>query len=338
MKKVLVTICAMAAVLACTKTEVTFDEPGEISFAPVSKYATKADDAPAFDQDFYVYAYTTEGTPYFTNVLFQDNTTAGVYLGSTPQYWPNEKALKFAGVTATGATNNVNVSMSAWGEMTVEDYVQPLPSATETKDLMYFFDEGTDGDDAGDTPDGYKKPTTNEVNVTPVMHHACSKLSFNVAVQSNLVGYWNDIKIHTVTIESLQNKGTVTFTENPLGVAWTNTSNAVDSDSDMTIFNNSTGVGISASATSLATSETIVIPQTPFDISVTYSYTTAASGTTRITENVSDVSLQYNGTNAWAPGVHYTYNLTIGADQIKIAPKAEDWTTGSGSGLSQDVK
>ena len=55
-------------------------------------------------------------------------------------------------------------------------------------------------------------------------------------------------------------------------------------------------------------------------------YTTPAGG--EVTETIDAISLDYDGTEgntAWAPGTKYTYTLTIGADEIKIAPKSEDW-------------
>ena len=42
MKKILFSLCAIAAIAACTKSEVQYEPSGEISFAPVSKLNTKA--------------------------------------------------------------------------------------------------------------------------------------------------------------------------------------------------------------------------------------------------------------------------------------------------------
>lgn len=59
MKKIVFSIIAVAAIAACAKTEPTFEQPGEISFSPVSKYNTKAavtGAAFSTDQEFYVFA------------------------------------------------------------------------------------------------------------------------------------------------------------------------------------------------------------------------------------------------------------------------------------------
>mgnify|MGYP003315130891 CR=1 FL=1 len=69
MKKVLIAMCAMAAVMSCAKTELAFEQPGEISFSPVSRYNTKAaviDTDFTANQNFYVFANTVdENEKYF---------------------------------------------------------------------------------------------------------------------------------------------------------------------------------------------------------------------------------------------------------------------------------
>ena len=363
MKKVLVTICAMAAVLACTKTEVTFDEPGEISFAPVSKYATKAavETSTTFGQDFYVYASTNETNPvpYFKDVLFTDNNTDGVFVGTPSQFWPNEKALKFAGVTKTGNIGTAgSVEMDTWGTMTVSGYVQPLPSVADAvNDLMYFF--------VDNNGQGYTKPENNtEVNVTPVMQHACSWITIKVAADANTIykdldsstegvqSYWSNIKLYEVKIQELATNADVTFTEKPTGetkaVAWTISTTASKSENVAiyTAANGATDNVLTSTAVLLenTSNNTVVIPQTPFSVSLKYGYTTAASGSTEIVEEVKNISLATTEIASWQPGMHYTYTLVIGADEIKIQPSAASWNddlngdaAGKGQPADKDV-
>lgn len=345
MKKVLVTICAMAAVLACTKTEVTFDEPGEISFAPVSRYATKAAEQSGtlVAQSFYVWANTIPAAgetsqAYFENIHFTiKNTGDSYYLGTPAQFWPNATPLKFAGVTATGniRTDDI-VSLTDFSSISITGYTQPSTFTTAVaNDLMWFYADNNDG--------GYGKQTN---AIAPTMNHACSWITFNVKVDAKLAdvqagqttAYWRDITLKEVAFESLASTGTATITFEPVAPA----TNVVWEDQSTTTASHVvyTGNGSLSSTTALVaesiTNNIVVIPQTPTTVSVTYSYTTPAGGT--VEETVTGVSLNYNGTDAWAPGVHYTYNLTIGADEIKIAPTVGDWTPGTGSGLSQDVK
>ena len=70
MKKYILPILGLAALVACSKTEPVYEESGEIRFAPVTSLATKANVPNAID-----------GTVYPVGEWF--NVTA---------YWKNEKA------------------------------------------------------------------------------------------------------------------------------------------------------------------------------------------------------------------------------------------------------
>lgn len=123
MKKILFSLCALAALAACTKSEVQYEPSGEISFAPVAKTLTKSvagyngdtfDGVFPTEIDLYVFANASNDAgdawndPYFKNAHFEwtaaknestiDNVAAnGSYAGSPTRYWPNVKSLKFAG-------------------------------------------------------------------------------------------------------------------------------------------------------------------------------------------------------------------------------------------------
>ena len=343
MKKVLITMCAAIAVLACTKTEVAFDEPNEIAFSPVSKFETKAAVASgaSIGQDFIAWANTVPTTgasqAYFSDVLFT-SPTDGVYVGSPTQYWPNATALKFAGVTKSGnigaSTSPATVSMTAWGTINVIGYTQPDPSVeSTTNDLMWFFDDNTD--DKGYVGDA-------STIVRPTASHACSWITVAVKLADYLVDtdnskdgnqpYWTNVTVKNIKFETLKTTGAVTL---GTSAAWTGTSGA---QSNVVIYNNDTGVVVGDAAKTIENEENnvVVIPQEPTTLSMTYSYNTPATGS--VTETVTGISLDYDGDEAWKPGKHYTYTLTIGADEIKIAPASDDWTSASGSGLTQDVK
>ena len=122
---------AVAALAACTKSEVQYETAGEISFAPIASNVTKSVagyDGNTFngvfptDIDLYVFANAQDEedgvlqqswtTPYFANALFEwkaggtENSqtfddksyaTVGAYAGNPTRYWPNVKTLKFAG-------------------------------------------------------------------------------------------------------------------------------------------------------------------------------------------------------------------------------------------------
>lgn len=327
MKKVLFIALAVAALAACSKTEANYTASEQISFMPVSKFDTKAaveGDKFTADQNFYVFANTTNEALYFTKVLFEptsSTTTEGltIYSGNPPQYWPNVTPLKFAGYTASGNTETAEHQLDkSFGNLKVIGYTQPQPTVADAKnDLMWFFE-------CGNNAEGYLKTTA---PVTPVMKHACSWITINVMADDELVDYWEDLKVTNIHFVNLHEKGTVTFPNEATGIAsWDFT------DMIVTPYVNVLTDPKSIAATPVEFADvlknTIVLPQTPTNLSVTYSYTTPA-GIKNFTET-KILSLDYDPSDrinkAWQPGKHYTYNLTLTAEEIKIAPSSTDWT------------
>lgn len=342
MKKVLIAMCAMAAVMSCAKTEFAFEQSSEISFSPVSKYNTKAavtNGTYAQDLNFYAWAYTKEDTPkaYFAEILFKpeatqpDDRPAGLtsYTGVTPQYWPNEKALQFAGVSESGNVAASIVEMTNSSTLVVTGFDQPLPNNTTlANDLMWFFD-----DNAGS---GYSKANTKYVQ--PTMKHACSWIEINVELDDALVDYWTDVEVNSIVFESLLTTGTATLT-----ATTANWSNQNTEETNISIFAGTEEIDAAPKKIETNENNTIVIPQAPTTLAVNFSYTAPAGG--NVSETVSGIKLDYNGASPWVAGKKYIYTLTISADEIKIAPKSEGWdedlngdTAGNGQPDHIDVK
>ena len=334
MKKIFAFALAAAAVLSCSKTETTFNQSEEIAFMPVSRIESRAavqGTNYTASQNFYVFANTVESTShkYFENVQFIPETvtegsttsnvtttvngaTLQVFKGADTQYWPNVTPLKFAGVTASGNVNDGTAPEMAadFTTMTVEGYVQTSPTtANANNDLMYFF--------ADNNGAGYAKGSG---IVSPVMAHACSWITINVVAESALTSYWDDLQITNVSLLGLYESGDATFTAS--GASW-----------DIDSYEPTNKVDVLTVAKELSTTSdefadvennTIVIPQTPVTLSVTYSYTTPA-GITDFTETKEIELSDYTDTENWNAGVHYTYNLTVTAEEIKIAPTSTTW-------------
>ena len=336
MTKVLIAMCAMAAVMACTKTEATFEQPGEISFSPVSRYNTKAAVTGTnftANQNFYVFANTTDNEKYFSNILFEaDGTNKDgeyqVYKGNPSQFWPNVKSLKFAGYTVSGNVGATSSSILAsmnenFETMTLTSYQQPLPTENEANDLMWFFENNSGS--------GYDKNTD---YVNPTMKHALSWITINIKAESQgLLNYWNNLTITEVEFANLITTNTVALGTDAVWTEVAAPSPAVSVD----VMTTDKVLTTSSQEFAEVANNTIVIPQTPVDLNVTYSYKSPADNNVTITET-KPVSLKFDGENKWAAGTHYTYELTIGANEIKIAPKSTEWATGTGSGLNQTIK
>lgn len=347
MKKILFSICLAALAIGCAKTEVQFEQTDQISFAPVARNATKA----ALDEN----AIPTEnlivsanaGMPgsaasacselYFDKVEFVKGTddifTAEGY------FWPNVKHLSFAGVTKSAGINisDVEIDVDA-NSIIITDYPQQQ-FGTEQNDLMWF--EHT-------SPVG---KTDDAIDVT--LKHACSwiVLKFKGTEDTGATRPW---KITRVTIDNLSVEETATLAytqDSPTEAVAVWTENNQDANlasltvyeytkTDAEVTANAKHVGQSLSSSTAFTPDAtgiIVIPQTPTRISVTYNYISQvrddAEGGNIVIEETATVDLTYAtetiGENKvskkWEAGKKYTYDITITATGIKIAPSASPW-------------
>ena len=340
MKKILYFAIAAVAVLSCTKTEVAFDQPNEISFSPVSRLNTKAavnNGVLSAGQTFYVFANTIEDEKYFENIHFENDAAnkidgSGivnddaeqnvyqVYKGNPSQYWPNIKMLKFAGVTKSGNIDGSTVKavMNTWGTMTVTGYVQPVPTVEALNDLMWFYDD--------DNGTGYDKETS---YVQPTMTHALSWITVTVKAESqDLLDYWKNLKIDEIEFKTLVTGNKVDLTTN--GAVWSTDDSKKTTTVDVAILTSASNVdkALTTGAKEFANvqNNTIVIPQTPAEIGLTYSYDSPAAGSSVRISETKIIDLSTSQVTSWDAGTHYTYELTIGATEIKIAPKASNWS------------
>ena len=229
-------ILASAALLlaACTKTEVTYDSPSEIAFAPAAAVMTKAESGYVGGQ-LNVFAYTEDGVPYFANEVFTDADNDGTYLGKSTQYWPNEKKLKFAGYTGA----KVDEAQYNGTSLSITEYQQEADN-----DLMLFFTDVVsapliDGEVTG---------------IEPQMHHACAKITIKVTGE-NACQNW---PIKKISMNSVSMSGDVTFTDG--SVSWDNLATAAS----LEMFSGNAAISTGPTA------EAIVIPQEPMTLTVVY--------------------------------------------------------------------
>ena len=213
MKKIFFSVLAIAAIAACSKSEVQYtDQQLEIGFAPVSKISTKAavaDTDYPINLDMFVFAnagiaddeISTYSEVYFRNARFT-NKDGGVF-GGTPNsyYWPNVKGLIFSGVSESGNVNKSIVVTPAVGETPAVEIPASVPS------YAYFAGDGTNPAEwqiglAGYTPyvgtstqgdnDLMWFPTTtsfgkedvmgdgNDGDIDVEMKHACAWVTINI--------------------------------------------------------------------------------------------------------------------------------------------------------------
>ena len=335
MKKIIISMMAVAALAACSKSEVAFEQPDAIGFQVVTGKMTKAavaDNVYPEDLNMYVFAMTeTDGgaanttadylkNAEFAKVLVSNGQNLwGGWLDGTayPYYWPNVKKLYFAGVSKSGNVNNGAVPTYNSGTITINGY-HPGVGTTDLgdNDLMWFPTTG----------ESYGKGT---VSVPVVMKHACSWITVKMAGDEWTAGRYTITDIH---IEGLTTKGNVEL--KATAADWTLSADAADQNKTFTVYSNATGKALSTTATAEGfeniVNNTVVLPeQVPGTLSITYHFESQAGE--KIEETVTG-SLKFNGEAAWVAGTHYIYTVTITASQILIAPTVETWTPSPAEG------
>ena len=350
MKRIVLAITAVAALAACTKSEVAYEAPAEIGFATVAANMTKAAvDGTVFptDLNMYVYANTTTNNTadadYFAKAEFtylsaynaintESSDTKPVWGGGSssgnrhPYYWPNVNKLHFAGFSKSGNVASATVAYDCSANtLSIAGYT---PTGDDN-DLMWFpSTEFTQ-------TEGYGKNTT----YVPVnMYHACAWITFLVKGDTVTGAENTTYTLTSLNIANIDNTANVVCT----GSATVSSASTVWSENEAQTEDYSVTIGydgkLTQSETNVETGDAtttsgnvVVIPQKPGVLELTYTYTSGASKT--ITEvfsiennNAPSLKLNDGNTQNWEPGKHYIYTITIKANEILIAPTPVDWT------------
>ena len=344
MKKYILPILGLAALVACSKTEPVYEESGEIRFAPVTSLATKAQVFNAIDgadypagEYFNVTAYWknedagsdfTEGTvTYFSDRTFKKGTT--YWAGDPAAYWPKNGSLRFACYSPSDVTGVSHVL--ATDTYTVTDYVQSNDTE-KTVDLM-----------VAPTPSSYDANTGAE-NVSVVFEHALSWISFKVVSDEDAEGIFT---IKSIVVNDVNTKGSLTAVMTGTAKSKTWKLSAITEEEEVNpyvmpyeVYNNE--VGVVATTTSGANyiedvaGGTVVIPQPTTTVTITFDQ--KAEGTAVLENQVITLPLDLFSEvgNAdkelvpldWEAGKHYIYTLKFAYeedDQILINPSVEEW-------------
>lgn len=332
MKKSLIIALGAISLVACTKTSVSYEQTGEIGFAPVvRKNSTKAAvEGTAFpNQNIKVYGYYDNSmatgssyspgkfaVEYLPGVEFAKKgaTWAGA---TTPYYWPKTGSMlfagyspvDFAGVTFTLASNKFSVAEC------------PQPEFSATKDLLYA---GRGTSVLGGTVD-------------MVFSHALSW----VTVRANAAAA-NQIKITKIKFVGLAAKGS----SDGLPV-WTTTGTK-----DLTVFAPESAFPVPAGTTGTIVESNencgLVFPQNLADaaaIEVSYEMNNGAGQWFAQYPFVKKLNSLKSGANTidkWEAGKHYTYIINFSAiegepgssNEITIAPTVDKWTPVTANGIS----
>lgn len=354
MKKIFFSIVALAALAACTKSEVAYEQPAEIGFKAVAGNMTKAAvDGTTFptDLNMYIYANTTGNTAaaadYFAKAEFtylggykdintESSDTKAVWGGGSssaatdrnPYYWPNVNKLHFAGFSKSGNVASATVAYDcATNKLSITGYT---PTGDDN-DLMWF--PSTEFKQAA----GFGKNTT----YVPVdMYHACSWITFLVKGDTVTGANNTTYTLTSLNIANIDNTANVVCTGSAsitsASTVWTD--NEAQTADHAVTFGGEYNGKLTQTATNVETNDAtttsgnvVVIPQKPGYLELTYTYRSIAGQP--ITEvfsiennNAPSLKLNEGNTLNWEPGKHYIYTITIKANEILVAPTPVDWT------------
>ena len=323
MKKIILSIAAVAALAACTKSEVQYEQTGEITLAPVTSNTTKSvagyygdtfDGIFPTDIDLYVFANagaegsaaTAHTEPYFKNAQFKwftdtekpnaTNTTAagGAYAGTPTRYWPNVKTLVFAGYSDAC---NIKANLIDDNDDTTPDTTPTMDFVNDkltipayTQDNVNCTTEGANDLMWFSRTEPYSK-RTNEI--VAQMKHACSWITVKI-IGDGVTG--DNYMIQNLKIKNLYHKGKAVC--GATEATWSEY--AVSTDEDLFT------AAIDATEAALQfpkdkngenpnnpkvfennANNFIVIPQEPTTLDVTYSYVSDATNSITFTETKS---------------------------------------------------
>ena len=340
MKKLVLAVLALGAVAACTKSNVQYEQPGEISLHPVAQKATKvfgAIDGNEYDpsETFNVWAWWSNADPAVTLTEYTGYTTQyinqGTFInkadswgGKISYYWPTTGSLVFAGYSPASVSSNGTYNyVPATKTLTISGFRQPS-DVTETIDLMWF-----------DITDGSYRQNPQDSGVPVVFQHALSWLTFNFNLKdANTPQSW---EIKSVQLKNIETQGDFDAVKgNDEDTKWKSHTDTKDItvyssdpeaykltyDADGTILENTTDKN-----------GVLIIPQscapasgtTPAAAELYIEYILTANSAP-ITTNITLPLNPGEDDTEWKPGKHYTYNITFGAkNEILISPTVTDW-------------
>lgn len=331
MKKLLFSILAIAVMASCTKSDVIYDEPSEIAIAPVNQNITKSIiETTTFPttESFNVWAWYKQVPAGSNLTAWAPSTSEHLYItdgefvyrsgsnwgGSTPYYWPKVGSLLFAGYYPATADASYTFNNTT-NQMTFTDIAQGTVAASGyTEDLMYF------------------NMTASSYNSGPVevtFKHALSWITVNLSTTAvPLSTGYPKIVVNSVKFTNINDKGTGTVSGTGGTIVWAETGN------DEETYVTPTGSAVELSTTPQKQKEPLFIPQAiGADNEIVVEYTIYSSATEYFTETytkeLTELTYEEGGTpkylSAWEPAKHYTFNISIGIEEILIAPGVTGW-------------
>lgn len=332
---------ASVALASCVKNEpAKVDSQKEITFSsPVLASATKTPVAGEMDnpystsESFNVYAVWHDGDfsgPWTDHSLYMDDvatsysTTLDGWHATPSYYWPKNGKLTFAAYSPS----EIGGTAHAYGAtgLTITGFQVPAAAAAQY-DVMYSERAYNKNSSTGTSTD-YK-------GVDIKFKHALSSIQFAISTDLDYSSSVT-IRLKKISLYGVNSKGDfaegitneVTYANTPV---WTNQTDEVTNTNAYVYYNNPTGLTVTNTMTNLNgkpnQTDLILLPQTlPVNATVVIEYTIdPVDGTTPEIAQTHTQTIN-TLTTTWDPGNRYTYQITIGLDEIYFAPIIENWT------------
>lgn len=342
----------VSAVVACTKSSVSYEPAGEIALAPVNEInktkTTVTDAAFPADQIMGVYAYYKadclggsaasafkDASTYLDDVRFKKNGTdwAGWKDGKAyPYYWPKNGSLVFAAYSpltdAAGKPAVESHTFKADGNAVVSDIFKndtftQSRLTDQTVDLMW-------------SPVTASSHTSESNHVAMTFYHAMSWITFKAKFTqpAGMVTTTDPvITIKSLTLDNVATKGK--FETHVAEITWTPIvdANAIQLQ-PIVVFRGEQALTATSANVENNANGTLVIPQTiSDDIVATIVYDQHVPGTAKVEQkavlHLNQCKVGNQPLKTWMNAKHYIYdiNFTFGTDdQIYIAPSVQPWT------------
>lgn len=335
MKKLVFAALAFGAMAACTKSNVQYEQPGEISFQPVTQKATKAavDGATYPTEEAYNFkvwawwgndeAVVDETYSKFRSLYIDKGPFVhkgnNIWGGDPAYYWPTTGSLVFAGYSPATAEGTFTYTPST-KTFKVVDYTQSNLTA-KTKDLMWFDITDKSYNTRKIDNESPVELIAKTAGVPVTFKHALSWLTFRFNVTDSKTSEKWIVK--EVKLNGINTKGTGTTVKGEETVAW----DPISEPTAITVFEGSHPVVYKDKdndASNVDNGGVIVIPQTCTTVTIKFTQQNYAGGSQE-----QEITLPLNAGTAdedtWESGKKYIYTIKFAADEILIAPKVADW-------------
>ena len=329
MKKQMMMLLAIAAMAGCSKSEVV-DTPNGDGNTPiklktfvgksVKATETKTDNLTAFQMTAYTTsaafpgtAATEEPTPFIASQIVSRTGESSPYSWpyTGPQYWPQGKKVSFFAYAPTTGVTYAAPAAAGW-----PGFTYTVAAEASQADLVVAQRTSQDA-------------TSNNGSVALNFNHALSQILFSAKCAN--ADFTAVVK--TIELSGIQNAGTYTFaTSATEGTAIEGSWSGVKGAEGYAYLTNGTAAIAKTTSDPIAGTNgaLMLMPQTLTGAKLKVVYTvTIGSGDSKQSFDVTKENVELTGT--WAPGMKYTYDLTLVSDAtaITIVPGVNTWTTGT---------